>query len=209
MRNLFLKLRVIFVALIFITLITGFLIFPREVGEVASQIEQQEGSNRLLLAVTAVLADVVLLVIIFQELGIGAERPQGLVVSSRGSRMEITPDSIQRHLDAQLGTLEDVFAVRSIVRSQKGRVMVEMEVDAHEKIDVRKKTAQLQREISKIIEKQIGLKLAAKPVIRFQLMSEPSNAWLPDTPTEPPEDNPELLPYRDTTPRPGNDRFTW
>jgi hypothetical protein len=209
MRNLFLKLRVIFVALIFITLITGLLVFPQQVGEVASQIEEQEGSNRLLLAVTAVLADVVLLVIIFQELGIGSGQSKGLAVNSRGSRMEITPESIQRHLDAQLGNLEDVFAARSTVRAEKGRVMVEIDVDAHERIDVRKKTAQLQREISKIIEKQIGLKLAAKPVIHFQLMSEPQSEWLPDAPTEPPEANPDLSPYRDTTPRPGNDHFNW
>src|SRR5690606_34618139 len=84
------------------------------------------------------------------------------------------------NIDSQVAKLNDIFAVESEVKAVQGRVSVEIDIDAADRIDVRKKTNEIQREVKKIVDRQMGLKLGPKPVIRFQLMSAPGSGHDPD-----------------------------
>lgn len=173
MRDFFLRLRVILFSLIGIILITGFLVFPKNVKELAEELENQEDSVRIILAMSAAMADALLLFIIYQELRPRPRNEEGLLVKSRGASAEVTLESVKSHLETQISRLEDIYSAFANVKAFRGRVDVEMSIDAKDKVNVRKKSTQVNREIIKIIEKQLGLKLADKPVIVFRLMSEP------------------------------------
>jgi len=197
MREFFIRVRTILIALLFIILITGFLVFPGQLADFAERIETQENQIRALLALAAVVADAILLFIIVQELRFRSRNAQGLLVRSRAISAEVSLESVQSNLDAQIAKLTGVFAARTLVRAERGRVAIEIDIDADDKSDIRKASKQIHREIVKIIEKQMGLKLGAKPVIRFRLMGQPAKIDLNE-----PEPIANPAPPSDTAPTP-------
>lgn len=174
MREFFIRLRIILISLLFIILVTAFLVFPKNVADVANELDQQESGIRLLLVLAALLADLVLLSIIYQELRPRRRTAQGLIVRSRGSSAEISFESVKSSLNSQIGKVSGVHAVNARVRGERGRVVVELDIDADETVHLRKKTDEIHREIVKIVERQLGLRLASKPLIKFRLLSEPA-----------------------------------
>jgi len=181
MRSFFLRLRSIIIALFFIVVLTGFLVLPEQMIRLAEEIDGQERNIRALLVAWALLADFILVYIIWQELRVHRGDDEQLIVKSRGASAEITLDSVQNNIEAQLQKLEQVYGVQADVRNERGKVLVDAEVDADENVNVPKKTNEIHREIKKVVERQMGLKLGDKPQIRFRLMSQPAVLSSPAT----------------------------
>jgi hypothetical protein len=178
MRSFFLRLRSIVIAICFIIVLTGFLVLPEQVIRIAEEINNQEDRVRLLSIVTAVLADFILIYIIWTELRVRHHHDEN-IFRSRSGGAEITLDSVQKNLESQLGKVDMVYGIMSEVRNERGKVAVDVEVGADENVNVPKKTSEINREVKKVVERQMGLKLAEKPQIRFRLLSQPAPAPSP------------------------------
>jgi len=200
MRTFFLKLRSIVIAIAFIIVLTGFLVLPEQVIRVAEEINNQEDNIRLLSIVTAVLADFILVYIIWTELRVRRHFDEDIFQSSTGGA-EITLDSVQKNVEGQLSKLDMVYGIMSNIRNERGKVAIDVEVGADDNVNVPKKTKEISREIKKIVERQMGLKLAAKPQIRFRLLSQGQQASsMPSPASSPAVSSPVLT----TTPPPAD-----
>lgn len=178
MGEFLLRIRVILIAILFIIFITVVLVFPQIIEDVAQGIQEQDDNIRIGLVIAAVVVDLLLIWLIVQEVRMVRRNVRGLLVRSSDATAKVSLDSVQRNLEAQITKLEDIFATRADVQAERGRVLVELEVDARDTIDVRKKTKEINRDIGRIVDKQLGLKLGAKPIIKFNLLREPPS---PDT----------------------------
>lgn len=173
MNEFFLRMRVIMIALLFILVFTAFFVFPELVKEAAETIQEQNNEVRVGLVAAAVLVDGLLLWVIVQEGRLVRQNVRGLLVRSGDATAKVSLESVQRNLEAQIVKLEDIFAAQAEVQAERGRVLVELEVEARDTIDVRKKTREINRDISRIVDKQLGLRLGAKPIIKFNLYAQP------------------------------------
>lgn len=173
MRELFIRIRIILISLIFLFFVTGFLVFPSGIADLANELESQESGIRILLVFLAVLADAALIFIIYQEIRPRAYSGNGLIVRGGAPKTEVSLESVRQNLNYQIGELEDVFAAFSKVQALKGRVEIELQADLRDSVNVKRKSQQINREIVKIVEKQMGLRLARKPALRFDLVREP------------------------------------
>lgn len=173
MTEFLLRMRVIVIAFLFIVVFTAFFVFPDVVKEAAETIQDQNNEVRIGLVAAAVLVDALLLWVIVQEGRLVRQNVRGLLVRSGEATAKVSLESVQRNLEAQIVKLEDIFAARAEVQAERGRVLVELDVDARDTIDVRKKTRDINRDISRIVDKQLGLKLGAKPIIKFNLYPQP------------------------------------
>lgn len=174
MRTFLSRLRVVLLASIFIVLMTAFMVFPEGVADFANKLADQENTVRILMALCAVLADVLLALLIWRELQNARRDIKGLTVRAREANVEVSLESVRDALTTHISSLEDIFDVETAVRGTYGRVVITMGITARDKIDVRKKTAEIHREIVKIVEKQMGLRLANRPDLRFTLINEPT-----------------------------------
>lgn len=173
MRELLIRIRIVFISAFFILFITGFLVFPKAVSDLALALEEQESGIRLLLVILAVLADAALVFIIYQELRTPLRKynEDSLPVRARGSHAEISMESVKQNLNSQLMALDDIFSVQTDVESVRGRVAVDMNINARDTVNIKRKTSLIQREIKKIVERQLGLKLDSTPTLHFELSS--------------------------------------
>lgn len=173
MSEFFLRLRLILIIIVSILLLTLFLVFPTVVEDIAQSIQDQEDPVRVGLVLAAVLIDLLLIWILVQELRMVRQNVRGLLVRSGDATAKVSLESVEKNLEAQVVRIEDIFAAHADVQAERGKVLVEMEIDARDTIDVRKKTKEINRDITRIVDKQLGLSLGGKPVIKFNLMSQP------------------------------------
>lgn len=173
MNEFLLRIRVILIAGLFILGLTVFLVFPELVKDAAETIQDQKDEVRIGLVAVAVIVDLFLIWVIVQEVRMVRRNVRGLLVRSRDATAKISLESVQRNLEAQIVKIEDIFAARAEVQAERGRLLVELEVDARDTIDVRGKTRQINRDINRIVDKQLGLSLGTKPLIKFNLYNKP------------------------------------
>lgn len=174
MSEFLLRLRVMLIAGLAILFLTLFLVFPEVIEEIAREIQNQEDGVRIGLVAVALVVDALLIWVIVQEFRAVRQNVRGLLVRSSDATAKVSLESVEKNLEAQITKLEDIFATRADVQAERGRVLVELEIDARDTIDVRKKTREINRDITRIVDKQLGLSLGNKPIIKFNLMSQPT-----------------------------------
>jgi hypothetical protein len=121
----------------------------------------------------ALLIDAAVLIGLGYELRRSPIQMGGFVVRSGAAAVRVTLESVESHLTNHLERMEDVFLAVVKAQTRRGEVVLKLDITARDSIDVREKTQQIHRELVKVVEKQMGLKLASMPGIQFRLVSQP------------------------------------
>lgn len=171
MREFLIRVRIILILLFFMVLVTILFIFPGQVADFAQALDDQDTLIRILMGLTAILADVGMGFLVFRELeqirhpGSG----DGLTVRSREANVQVSVQSVQSNLDSHLKQIEGLHTVNTRVASQQGRVSIKLDITADDSVDIRKKIKEINKEIEQVVENQMGVRVAGKPVINLQL----------------------------------------
>ena len=203
MSNVLKRVRVILVALILMVVATVIVAFPEQLIQLGNEIEALDDNARLALLVFVAAINLYLGYVIVTEVRGKAYDTENLVVRSREADTKVSLQSVRETLIVTLMKIDDIYSVDTKdVIADNGDLLVMLGIAAKDTIDIPEKTKVLNREIVKVADKQMGLKLAKKPIINFVLMPQAPNFEKPmviapktetkteSTPVEPPKMEP-------------------
>lgn len=176
---------------VFMLLITAFLVLPGVVIDLATNLNSANFLPRALQFVVALGLDALLALIVYR---LWRTKPvDGLVVRSRNSRTAVNVDDVQRQLETRMAEIPGVSAVRVEVKPERGNADVTLYVTTGYDTVLPNKQKEISRAARKVLEKQLGLRLAGPPTIHIDMCGdeEAPEVDLAEIPSEiPPEPEP-------------------
>lgn len=169
-QDFLLRLRVILIAALLLAATTGVLVFPAELSAALDQLAKQPVTTRQVMVVVAVMVDMLFLAVIYQELQSRPPTTEGVLVKNNAG---ISLDLIQNTVNQQICQLAGIQTVFTRARAVKGRVELQIEIYGEENLHIPQAIQQIERESNKVVQKQMGLKLAGKPLIHFAESAAP------------------------------------
>lgn len=182
--NILRRLIVLLMGIALIAATLALLLFPQMVGVWAGSISDSSQVIRLLLAVVIGTA---LLLLTFALI-----RPDprtkltGLVMRTSGALADVSVESARERILKAVGDVKDVVSVEAQVKPVQGRADVELHVTVfgHD-VQLPAKQKEINRAISQVVDKQLGLRMAGQPRVHIRIHGEES-ARQPATVAAPP-----------------------
>lgn len=155
---------------VFMLLITAFLVLPGVVIDLATNLNSANFLPRALQFVVALGLDALLALIVYR---LWRSQPvDGLVVRSRNSRTAVNVDDVQRQLETRMAEIPGVSAVRVEVKPERGNADVTLHVTTGYDTVLPNKQKEISRAARKVLEKQLGLRLAGPPTIHIDMCGD-------------------------------------
>lgn len=172
------RLLIVLGLILFVVVVTVTLAAPQIIIDLATRLNTTNVAQRGLQVVVALLLDLLAVLVLYRLL-----RPapaDGLVVRTRGSRTEVSIDSVQRQINARMDEVSDILSVQTEVTAERGNARITMHVRARPDIVIPEKQKEINRVLRQVVEKQLGLRLAGPPAVHIDLVSPaPELAALP------------------------------
>ncbi|HET89999.1 MAG TPA: hypothetical protein ENN99_04550 [Chloroflexi bacterium] len=150
-----------------------------QAGTMADNLDRQPWYVLLPVGVLiALVLDVGLAFLIFLELRRPSRRSIR-VEKTDGGEVMITVDSIADRLRYEVDRLPSVLRARPQVSGKRGGVIVEMDVETATGVQVPETSAQVLNLAHRVVEEDMGLKLAHPPKINLRVMPYPKTAASP------------------------------
>ena len=125
--------------------------------------------------IPAIIIDVILLALAYiwvwrpwQQFR-AAQNAQGLIVRKGQGRAYMDAESVRQQVYAAVMKVSDVQRTDVTISNDLGRAIVELGVTTENTIQGPKKKQEISREVKKIVEDQLGIRLAGEPIINFSL----------------------------------------
>ncbi len=169
--NILRRLIVLLMGLALIGATAIFLLFPQLVGAWAASISEAPLLIRLLLTV---VIDAVLLILISTLIRPDPKaKLSGLVMRTSGALADVSVESARERILKAVGDVKDVVSVEAQVKPVQGRADVELHVTVFGH-DVRlpDKQKEINRAISQVVDKQLGLRMAGQPRVHIHIHTE-------------------------------------
>ncbi len=164
--------------------ITLFLVFPRVVNQLASVLGNMgdtpggppfEWGQAALHVAIAVVIDALLLYFFIvrptRRLRDSLEAP-GLEVRKGAGRAYIDTESVRQRVIAAIAQVADIQHTDVIVQNEAGRAVIRLNIVTDVLLNGPKKKNEINREVRKIVEDQLGVDVKGKPTIIFTLSTE-------------------------------------
>ncbi len=211
--NTFNRIVIVITLLVLIPLLTVLLVKPHvilsDVGRWATDLGRQlwaaDVVMRLGIGILLALVFVILaLVLVYLEL-----RPRRRrfirVENLTGGMATIGIESVVRQLEYRLDPIADVIAVKPEIQAKRGKVQALVHVNMAAGVNVPQVASRLVEEVKDVLGTELGLRLAAEPEVRINVLAQPtgrrgtqSRPVVPSAPAEPVvvTPQPELPPGR-------------
>lgn len=139
--------------------------------------------GRVLLALTAIAVDLGIGLLLFYEL----RRPRsGFLVRARGSKADVSPESIQAQVMHHVSQIEGVLDLDVRVQPMTGgRVDLTLDVLTLPDVMVAKKVKEITGVVRQVVVKHMGLRLGEGPSIHLELASPSAVAHAEDLVRQP------------------------
>jgi len=134
----------------------------------------------------ALVLDIIFILLIILEVRRPA-RKAIRVEGAAGGDVLISVSSIADRLSYEVDQLSSILRTRSKVSSKRGGVVVELDVDTAAGTDVPEKAGQIVETIQRVVEENMGLKLARPPKVNLRVVPYPSTPRAPTRPKAPAE----------------------
>ncbi|MBL8156816.1 MAG: hypothetical protein JNM70_21750 [Anaerolineae bacterium] len=169
--NILRRLIVLLMGVALIGATAALLLVPKNVGEWAGSISEVSLVIRLLLAV--VIGAVLLLLTLALIRPDPRAKLPGLVMRTSGALADVSVESARERILKAVGDVKDVVSVEAQVKPVQGRADVELHVTVFGH-DVRlpDKQKEINRAISQVVDKQLGLRMAGQPRVHIRIHGE-------------------------------------
>lgn len=154
--------------------VTCFLVFPRVINLLADLFgtNPQEPSHWI----PAIIIDVFLLLVAYFWVYLPwrqsrtADDAQGLVVQQGQGRAYIDTESVRQQIYANVIEINDLERAEVSITNDLGRAAIQLNILAQNTINGPKKKQEIVREVKKVVQDKLGIRLAGEPVINLSLM---------------------------------------
>jgi hypothetical protein len=214
-------------ALLIIILVWLFLVFPRVVNQLADLLGQMGTGDNIFMvdlgmgAVHALIALVITVIVAYffiwrptRQLKESLDAP-GLIIKKGEGIGYVDTESVRQQIFAAISKFTDIKRADVNVENDAGRALIRMSIVTDILLNGPQKKNEINREVRKIVQDQLGIDIQGKPMINFSLSplvpetplitsgassrtesyAEPEIESTPATsplPMPPPEDEPEV-----------------
>lgn len=163
--------RRVYLFLITVTLIAAIVILllsPQTVTSWSATISEQSVIARIILAA---LAGIVLFALTYLQVRPDRrEKATGLMMRASGAITEVSVESARERILKVVGAVSGVVSVDAQVRPVRGRADVELQVTVTgDDTALPAKQKEINRALSQVVDKQLGLQMAGHPRVKIQL----------------------------------------
>ncbi len=169
--NILRRLIVLLMGLILTGVVAVIFLFPQGVSVWAASISEWSWVIRVLLAVL-IGAALLLLTVALIRPDPRVKLP-GLVMRTSGALADVSVESARERILKAVSDVKDVVSVEAQVKPVQGRADVELDVTVfgHD-VQLPAKQKEINRAISQVIDKQLGLRMAGQPRVHIRIHTE-------------------------------------